>query len=223
MTQSAIFEKLRRELELDITTERQVVYILVEIRKAIEQAGEQKNYFALDFYCSWALHTKMDRAGAVRILKRFDQAHPLLVQNKELPPELRKEIHQTTKLQKFEDEMEQFLNANGLPTAIVDDPNAWVKFLRLYAHVIDDCALVLAGERTKLHSLDHISVHLQMAIRPLECEKLFRIRWTCHGKDGQCGDHDVYFSFPEGGEDIPANGGGQKNEFQSQPSDSSLA
>jgi hypothetical protein len=197
MTQPAIMDKLRRELELDITTERQVVYILVEIRKAIEQAGEQKNYFALDFYCSWALHTKMDRAGAIRILKRFDQAHPLLVQKKALPPELRKEIHETTKLKKFEDEMEQFLKANGLPTGIVDDANSWVKFLRLYAHVIDDCALVVSGERTKLRSLDHISVHLQMALKKLEGETVFRIRWTCHGKDGQRGSHDVYFTIPE--------------------------
>jgi len=71
MTKSVILEKLRRELQVGITSESQVVYILVEIRKAIEQAGEQMKYCALDFYCSWALHTKMDRAGAVKILKRF--------------------------------------------------------------------------------------------------------------------------------------------------------
>jgi hypothetical protein len=90
MSQSTIFSKLERELQLDITTERQVVYILVEIRKAIEQAGELAKYFALDFYCSFALHTRMSRAGARRILERFDRAYPILVQKQKLPRDFEK-------------------------------------------------------------------------------------------------------------------------------------
>ena len=202
MTKSAIFEKLRRELQVDITSEIQVVYILVEIRKAIEQAGEQVKYYALDFYCSWALHTKMDRAGAVKILKRFDRAHPLLVQNvafEDLPRELQNEIHETTGLEKFHDQMEEFLNSNNLPARIVADPDAWVRFIGLYGHVIDDCALV--GAPIKLESLKHVSVHLHLATKTLETEYgsyvVFRIRWTCHGKDGRCGHHDVYFTERE--------------------------
>ena len=158
MSQSAILEKLRRALQEEVITEGQVVYILVEIRKAIEQAGEQSEYYALDFYCSWALHTKMDKAGAVRILKRFDEAYPLLVQNvpfEELPHELQDEIHQTIGLRKFRDQMRQFLRSNDLPIRIISG-DAWSKFARLYGLVIDECSLVLKEGKTGLKFLDRI-------------------------------------------------------------------
>jgi hypothetical protein len=197
MSQSVILSKLQRELQLDITTERQVVYILVEIRKAIEQARELAKYFALDFYCSFALHTKMDRAGAKRILERFDKAYPILAQKQKLPPNLRNEIQQTIKLDKFRREMKAFLTSNDLPLGLVEDSDVWVDFIRLYANVIDECALVLKAGN--LQAIDRVSVHLEMATKTLDTEfgeeALFRIRWTSHGKDGLSGSHDVYFGF----------------------------
>jgi hypothetical protein len=103
MTRPSILKKLDQELRLDIETERQVVYILAELRKVLEQANEIHDYFALDFYCSFALHTVMDRAGAQRILQRFDAAHPFLVSKQELPRDLAKEISETIHLRKFRD------------------------------------------------------------------------------------------------------------------------
>lgn len=61
-----------------------------EIRKAIEQAGEQQQYFALDFYCSFALHMRKSRAGAKRILGRFDRAYPILCRGEETSTPARK-------------------------------------------------------------------------------------------------------------------------------------
>src|SRR5271156_2925626 len=115
MGRPSILDKLDQALRQDISTEGQVVYILVEIRKLIEQDRELREYFALDFYCSFALHTVMDREGARRILERFDRAHPLLVSNQPLPTELKKEIQDTTKLAKFREQLEAFITSNGLP------------------------------------------------------------------------------------------------------------
>ena len=100
MAQSVIVEKLRRELEHEITTERQVVYLLAEIRKLLELRRERKKYFALNFYCCWALHTKMDRQGAQRILKRFDKAHAAAVTTGQpnligVPTSLQRELQET--------------------------------------------------------------------------------------------------------------------------------
>jgi hypothetical protein len=190
---------LQDELRLDITTERQVVYILAEIRKAIEQAGELNEYYALDFYCSFALHTRMDRAGAKRILQRFDKAHPLLIKNEELPKDLKREIDQTTKLRKFRDEIKQFLVANDLPMRLFEEPDAWVKFIRLYGNIIDECELIVADKDTKLQFIERVVVRLETATKIIETkfgnQAVFRLRWTCHGKDGQHGSHEVYFGF----------------------------
>jgi len=199
MSRNSILRKLYRELRLDITTERQVVYILVEIRKAIEQAGELENYHALDFFCSFALHTRMSRAGAKQILEQFDKAHPLLIQKENLSQELKKQIDQTTKLGKFRDELKAFLNANGLPTRLFTEPDAWARFIHLYGNIIDECELVLQGNGAQLQSIDRVVVRVDVAPKILETEfgnqVLFQIRWICHGKDGSCGEHFVIFGY----------------------------
>ncbi len=206
MSRNSILRKLQAELELEVTTERQVVYILAEIRKAIEQAGELENYFALDFYCSFALHTRMTRAGAKRILERFDSAHPFLVKNEEIPREIEKEIEQTTKLEKFRDELKQFLNANKLPTRFLTEPDAWSKFIQLYGNIIDECDLVLKSVHLKY--INRVVLRLDVAPEILETQfgnqVLFRIRWICHGKDGGCGEHFVIFGYDPAAE--PAKG-----------------
>jgi len=199
MSRNSILRKLQSELESEITTERQVVYILAEIRKAIEQAGELENYFALDFYCSFALHTRMSKAGAKRILERFDRAHSFLVRKEEVPRELQKEIDQTTKLEKFRGELKQFLNANGLPNPLCEASDAWAKFLQLYGGIIDECELILKDEGAHLKHLDRVVLRLDVApevtITEYGEQVLFRIRWICHDKGGGCGEHSVIFGY----------------------------
>ena len=111
MSKSAIEEKLTRQLNsVEPFTEARVVYILVETRKLMERRKELKkadcrkqtereNYESkkaarlnaeLSFYCDWALHVEMNKDGAQRILKMFDEAHPLLCRDKSVPPSLDK-------------------------------------------------------------------------------------------------------------------------------------
>jgi hypothetical protein len=199
MSRNSIIRKLQQELAQAITTERQVVYILAEIRKAIEQAGELKNYYALDFHCSFALHTKMDHVGAQRILQRFDQAHALLVNKQPLPRELREKIQETIKLDRFRSELKRFLTENNLPTRLFTEPDAWPKFILHYGNVIDECALAIKGDGAKLQSIDRVTVRVQTAARsldtPFASELLFRLRWISHGRDGTSGEHYVIFGF----------------------------
>jgi hypothetical protein len=201
MSRNSIIRKLQQELAEDITTERQVMYILAEIRKIIEQAGELKNYYALDFHCSFALHTRMDRAGAQRILQRFDEAHDLLVRKLPLPPELRREIEQTVKLESFRRDLKAFLNANNLPTRLFTEPDAWPTFIRHYGNIIDEGELVIKGGGANLKSIDRVTVRLQTAARALDTpfgsELLCCLRWISNGKDGTSGEHSVIFGIEE--------------------------
>lgn len=59
-----IIEKLRKELNTGITTEPQVVYLMAGIRKLIEHDNLQAKFPALNFYCNWVLHTKLERGFA---------------------------------------------------------------------------------------------------------------------------------------------------------------
>jgi hypothetical protein len=158
MTPPSILTKLKRELDRELTEECQVVYLLAEIRKFIESAGELGDYFALDFHCSLALHTTMTKIGARRILDRFERAYPLLVSGQELPEDLEKEISDTVALTKFRDQLKAFLQQNGLLPARMfpGTPDEWVRFIHLYASVIDDCKLQLKGDG--LPTIDNVSI-----------------------------------------------------------------
>jgi hypothetical protein len=193
MSRSSIVDKLRLELGREITTEPQVVYVLAEIRKVLEQANDETDYFALEFYCSFALHTKMSKAGAKRILERFDKAHPFLVKREEIPRDLGREIDETIHFRRFESQLKQFLKANELPTRLFTEDNEWLKFIQLYGGVIDEGELLVEGNGVQLDHIDRVVVRLLIASEPLGNGVPFQLRWICHGKDGRQGEHFVIF------------------------------
>jgi hypothetical protein len=53
-----IVEKLNREFEEPIRNERQVVYILVEARKLLEQEGVLETFSDFKLCSDWAVHPK---------------------------------------------------------------------------------------------------------------------------------------------------------------------
>ena len=158
---------------------------------------QKEDYPALEFYCSWCLHTEMDRAGAKRILSAFDEAYPILAKGDKLPEDLQSEIDRIAALREFKTEMTRFLTANQLPKI-----HRWARFLWLYGQVIEDCDLVVRDNRVRLDHLDRISIRLETAKTPVyENERLrevlFALTWTCHAKDGKSGEHNVYFTYSE--------------------------
>jgi hypothetical protein len=64
--------KLSRELKDEIVSERQVVYILVETRKLLEQQGRLDDFRTLTLCCNWTVHPKLDRKDSQEVLKYFD-------------------------------------------------------------------------------------------------------------------------------------------------------
>jgi hypothetical protein len=199
MTHDSILRKLTAVLEQEITTECQVVYVLAEIRKAIERADETEKYHALDFYCSFALHTSMSKEGAKRILRRFDEAHPILVKGDKLSKELQDQLDQTMKVERFQEELERFLLEHNLPMRLFAEPETWVRFLQLYAKAIDECELVVMGDHAQLQNLDRVVIRHEEATKILRTEfgdhLVFRITWTSYGKDQTSGSQSIYFGY----------------------------
>lgn len=54
-----LLDKLSVALKNDISNECEVVYILSKIRKLIDVEDKRDKYKILEFYCDWALHSKM--------------------------------------------------------------------------------------------------------------------------------------------------------------------
>jgi hypothetical protein len=76
-----IVSKLSIELSQPITTERQVVYVLVQLRKLLDGRPEKAkpSYDSLRLYCNWVVHTSLINKTAQRIVKEADALYPRLV------------------------------------------------------------------------------------------------------------------------------------------------
>jgi hypothetical protein len=197
MGRAAIEEKLHRQLSSKAPlTEGRVVYILVETRKLLELQGELKKYPALRFHCDWALHTRLNRGEAKRILRLFDQAHPLLCSSQTLPQSLNREITDITNLRSFERDFDEFLTDHNLPKDILH--NRWTKFLHSYAAVIEECPLTVKGNG--FANIKSVTLSTEDAKRRVDAGDerylLYRIRWTCSGTDGSTGTWESYNTIP---------------------------
>jgi hypothetical protein len=154
----AIKEKLRRAFADVLDTEMQVVYVLVEIRKYLEHNAElRKRHPALNFYCCWAVHSEAAGHGADRILERFDRLRPLMKSG--LTADQKAEIFRTLTLGKLKEELIDFLDALGIASSIKGSSADWLKFLKAYAAITEDCPFVLSSNSAvKLRHIDSIQV-----------------------------------------------------------------
>ena len=154
----AIKEKLARAFSDVLETEMQVVYVLVEIRKYLEQNSELRNrHPALFFYCCWAVHSEATGNGTDRILERFDRLYPLMKSG--VDAKQTQEIFRTITLRKLKEELIDFLDTIGVGSPIKTSPADWLKFLRAYASITEDCPFVLSSNSTvKLRNIDNIVV-----------------------------------------------------------------
>jgi len=131
-----IIRKLTELLTKGIETEAQVVYLLVGVRKLLEQQQAKKEYEYLTFHCDWALHAKLDGKMAQKVLASFDAANVRLrakLKLQDLPRKLKGDIDQISKMTLFEREMDRFLEANGVPTIGTIRDEGWAHFIHLYS------------------------------------------------------------------------------------------
>ena len=115
MTHSAIVEKLKQLAAKGITTEADALYLMVEVRKLLEQQQLKKQYEYLTFHSDWAVHPTLKGPMAQKILEQFDAAHVHLkkgIELHDLPGLLRMEIDRISKMRYFEDQLDAFLKEN---------------------------------------------------------------------------------------------------------------
>lgn len=205
-----IIRKLTAQLNSGITTEVQVVYLMVGIRKLIERDGLEEQYRELKFHCDWVLHSSMDRAAAKAILREFDNAHALLrdgVELHDLPGTLRSEIDRILNMGSLEVELSRFLEDHELPLLTQHRSDGWAQFLRLYGKVIEDIPLQVRVPAAKqdvkqvvadseLKHISHVTVRCETAQETVKMtdreEVVFRLTWTVHDKEGPSGTICVY-------------------------------
>jgi hypothetical protein len=187
MAREAIIEKLNRALQEERFSEPLVVYVLVEIRKYLEQQKLLRKYPILNFFCCWAVHSKAKGGGADRILKRFDDAYPHFkkMTTQRLPEEIIEAIGRTIDLGKLRGDLTRFLNGVGLSPEICQDRPRWLYFAQAFSAVTEDCPFTLSASSTiRLTHVKHIIVKLDKAGARISGPRVvFRTVWKVIGPD----------------------------------------
>ena len=194
-----IIKKLTAQLKKGITTEVQVVYLLVGIRKLIERDGQKAEYSTLNFYCDWVVHSKLDRSGAEKILREFDKAHPLSKGGMDLPPELQNKIRDIYGMGSFEKELQRFLESYGLPP-IAQNGDGRSRFFYLYAQVIHDIPLMVkVPSPAAVENISKLVVHCETATETIKLgdreECFYKIVWEVFDKTEGSGRYESHNSF----------------------------
>jgi hypothetical protein len=139
-----IAHKLSVELEQPVTSERQVVYILVEFRKLLEKKGllKEERFRALRFCCDWTVHSKLDRDTAKIITELFDRyetmyrKEPIGVSQAGIP-----ELVEFCGHSLFRQQFIAACQAVDIASATISDDNWWRGFLAQFSEVIRDCPI----------------------------------------------------------------------------------
>jgi len=126
MGQIELIEKIRGELDKGISEESQVIYILSRIRKYLEIKNQKEQYKWLNFYCNWALHSRIDNTKSVTdVLREFISGD-------------------NTGFLSFDhlkDDLKKFLVDNELSLKLIDDPDSYYQFVNLLIDIYSDTPL----------------------------------------------------------------------------------
>lgn len=125
-----IIEKLKAEIHRGFDQESQVVYLLVGVRKVIEQEGLSDEYPYLKFHCDWVLHSELNRSFSQRIIREFDSAHSQIISGGEMPAN--GEASKISGMDYFREQLDKFFRTYGMRD-VFRDASDWTQFLYIYA------------------------------------------------------------------------------------------
>jgi hypothetical protein len=177
-----IVNKLTEEFRQEITSERQVVYILVEMRKLLEKNDTLDQYRALRLCCDWAVHPRLSLASAQVITKLFDEyeaknrREAVGVAQADMP-----ELVEFCEHTRFRSQLIEACKANGIPTDAPKDDKWWRSFLTHYSEVVNDCPIEARADNTK-----YVTRVTASAVAPASIgitNRLFGICWMWERRD----------------------------------------
>lgn len=149
-----ILRKLRSELTRPIRSERQVVYIMAEIRKFLELLQQKSACPFLVLYCDWVLHPRLCGTTARQVIGDVDA----LVEDDNVSSRDNEDKLELLQLKAFRNNLLDFLSKHHLSAALCTDDKRWNTFLKFYMEVVRECPLeITAKETTKRVTVKRIA------------------------------------------------------------------
>jgi hypothetical protein len=191
MTERQVIAKLRNApaegmqdgLPANIVKEAEVVYVLAECRKLLEETKAGDPHFALKLYCHWALHVDLaGRDTTLPFLKRVDVlAAAILGDNNFI--EQHRMFREFGFLNSFRHLLRDFLASYDLSTLICDEDPFWRSFLTAYASVVEDGSLTCHSQPGDLELITGVTFTKGRAVEDRRLP--FEMAWDIHLLQGK--------------------------------------
>lgn len=141
-------KKLRNFLENHSTfkEECEVVYLMVEIRKILDNRGSPYN--TLRFYCNWVLHKELSREKTTKLLSDIFEPNVDLKKNGRKNARNIKSVGRDFfMLKTFRKELEGFFKDHNLPMDLLN--KNWWTFGKLLLEIIKDCPVHFVANKIR--------------------------------------------------------------------------
>ena len=134
-----ILEKLDIFLQkhLPFTEECQIVYLLVEIRKVLDQENNRK-YPILRFYCNWSVHTEKDPTDEIRAIMNDIYRDVVAQIQKPALASSKMKIVGFMYMEDLQKEIGKFLQEYNLPISLTSNQSNWLALVKLLVKVLSD-------------------------------------------------------------------------------------
>jgi hypothetical protein len=144
----ALVDKLTAKLSKPITTEADVVYVLVEIRKLLARCNVSRDDLKpIWFFCDWVVHIELDRkkGWANELLTFTDRILRRQISWNDLDPIDKDFMSNTFSLEAVRRSLSRWLADQGVRTIVFGYLPGWYWFVRKFGEVVSDCPLKLKG------------------------------------------------------------------------------
>jgi hypothetical protein len=172
-----LVRKIQYVLERRITTEMEVVYLLVELRKLMDR--EEYKDPILRMFCNWVVHTALENKtdGSTLILREFDD---FIAEVYERQRSLARFEH--ISFGAFREALTRCFQHFGLSVSFLQTLPEWKTFFGLYALVVSECPIAFTASKKPLKYIKR--VELQGVARGVPIKDWPMLEWRLTFHDG---------------------------------------
>ena len=154
----AIVEKLNRHLSLPPSSEADVVYAFVQVRKLMERSKVASEYTRLKFFCDWVVHGGLAGMEAQQVLIEIDDRLKFHDSRKpwEIDPDGR--VGALLSHHALCAELDRYLEAAGITQIWTKDPAIWHKVSKLYSEIVRDCPLEIKRQNYQFPYISKLEI-----------------------------------------------------------------
>lgn len=148
----AIVEKIDALVAAGVNSERDSLYLVVQLHKLVEQAGIRADYPSLSFYRDWAVHARLSHSHQASALLRDLNGTIEWYELTRATQDFIDRISSLISMRELHQEIRRIVDEFQVHAELVDDLDLWHSFIKYLVMVLIDLPLETSEELSKVHT-----------------------------------------------------------------------